>query len=371
MGATSNGTENYFQKHSLPIDPVILGKTKFCISPVGFGCYRIHFSIPEHALALEQALLSGCNLIDTSTNYGDGGSEILVGQALEKLFKEKKLSRDEVVVVTKVGYVQGQNLNLAKKRIEQSKPFTDMVEYDPECWHCISPDFLEDQITRSLERLKLEKIDVLLLHNPEYFLKTHQDSYEYYRRIERAFEYLEEQVQKGRIQYYGISSNTFPVSMTEHDFTSLEKILNLAHEISHHNHFAVIQFPFNLFEAGAALIKNNSSKTVLELAASHQLGTLVNRPLNAFYNNQLIRLADFPQHEMAQQISQAIEESCPKTMTSKTLSQKVIRLYQSLSGLHCVLVGMRKSEYVKDIMNLEPPLPHEEIVQCLRDFWVD
>lgn len=38
------------------------------------------------------------------------------------------------------------------------------------CWHCIHPDFLADQWTRSAERLGLETIDIYLLHNPVHFL---------------------------------------------------------------------------------------------------------------------------------------------------------------------------------------------------------
>ena len=45
-----------------------------------------------------------------------------------------------------------------------------MVEYADGLWHCIHPDWLADQLTRSLDRLGLETLDLLLLHNPEYFL---------------------------------------------------------------------------------------------------------------------------------------------------------------------------------------------------------
>ena len=40
------------------------------------------------------------------------------------------------------------------------------------CWHCLHPEFLQDQLTRSLDRLQLETLDVCLLHNPEYFSPT-------------------------------------------------------------------------------------------------------------------------------------------------------------------------------------------------------
>jgi len=46
----------------------------------GFGGYRVDDETPEHGEALRRALLAGCNLIDTSTNYTDGGSETLIGE---------------------------------------------------------------------------------------------------------------------------------------------------------------------------------------------------------------------------------------------------------------------------------------------------
>ena len=160
-----------------------------------------------------------------------------------------------------------------------------------------SPEFIEDQLNRSLERLELSTLDVLLLHNPEYFRKTSDAEDEYYARIERAFRHLEGEVEKGRIQYYGISSNTFPAEEGSAEFTSLEKVVAIADTIRPDHHFRVIQFPMNLMERGAVVTKNNSGKSVLEVAQEHDLATLVNRPLNAFTGQKMVRLADFPSHD--------------------------------------------------------------------------
>ena len=95
-----------------------------------------------------------------------GDSERLIGEVLASA----EVPRDEIVVVSKIGYVQGPNLDLAQQREAAGQPFPEMVKYMDGCWHCISPEFLEDQLGRALDRLGLETIDVLLLHNPEYFL---------------------------------------------------------------------------------------------------------------------------------------------------------------------------------------------------------
>jgi hypothetical protein len=481
--ATSEGTARYFAKHAERLRPSLLartlGNTGLKISPVGFGGYRVSDDEPSHHESLRLAIQSGCNLIDTSTNYSDGGSEKLVGDVLTELFHSERLARDEIVIVTKVGYVQGQNLKLAQERIAQGNPFPEMVEYDESVWHCISPEFLKDQIGRSLERLQLSSVDVLLLHNPEYYLKAEGDHREYYRRIRQAFEYLETEVKAGRIARYGISSNTFPSPREAADYTSLEAVWDIAEEIAEAqespHHFQVIQFPFNLFEPGAALEENNSGKTLLQYASLKGLGTLANRPLNAFTEKGLMRLADFPAHDdrdiagelkvawtrtmelesdypkltseppvqprtlawghilkhnferlneldafkatlkyqieptlnsafaelerapayqgwlkdysqassklfhafqaylenqasyQSDLLSSKIDHASPPLHATGSLSQKVVRLYLSLEGLNCVLVGMRQPDYVRDILSLkEPVISNEEALNTFK-----
>jgi len=182
-----------------------LGKTGYTTSICGFGCYRVDNSVPEHHQALELAIESGINLIDTSSNYSFGGSEKLVGTVVEKLISEDKIIREDIIIVSKGGYLQGPALDKVKGKENDGKPYIEIVKCTPDLWHCIHPEFIKDQITDSLKRLKLEKIDVYLLHNPEYFLtysdisSSEEKQKEFYRRIKNAFKYLESEVDSGRI----------------------------------------------------------------------------------------------------------------------------------------------------------------------------
>lgn len=293
-----------YLSHQLPAHAYRpLGRTGLHASRLGFGCYRIDAVSAAHAEALEYALRNGINLIDTPTNYGDGESEQLVGRVLRALLAEGKIAREEVVLVSKTGYVQGQNLRLAMERERNGAPFPEMVKYMEGCWHCIHPEFLEDQLARSLARLQNDKLDVLLLHNPEYFLSRakqqhtplHEARAEYERRIARAFEFLERKVAEGKIGWYGISSNTFPRPSNDPEFTSLEGVWKIAEQLDLYHHFAVIQFPLNFFESGAVFEKNQreGAQTLLEFATERGLATLANRPLNAITGREMIRLADF------------------------------------------------------------------------------
>lgn len=278
-----------------------LGVTGLQTSRAGFGCYRVTDGIASHAAALQRALGRGINLIDTSTNYGDGGAEILVGKVLGEAIRCGLRKRQEVIVVSKAGYLQGQNYALMQAREKEGRPLQAVVHFGKGLAHCIHPDFLADQLDRSLKRLRLATLDVLLLHNPEYYLEWAHDHGVplekargiYYDRIAAAFGHLEVEVQKGRIQYYGVSSNTFPSGSDDAAFTNLGRLLEIAASLKSDHHFRVVQMPFNLLEPGAVLEKNQSDGcTTLEVANKNRLGVLINRPLNAFCGNRLVRLAD-------------------------------------------------------------------------------
>ena len=333
-----------------------LGRTGLVTSSLGFGSYRIDDRTPEHAAALEQALLGGVNLVDTSTNYTDGSSETCIGNVLARH------RREEGIVVSKVGYVQGQARMVARTREERGAAFPEMVKYTDGCWHCIHPDFLADQLGRSLERLRIEKVDVYLLHNPEYFftdatkgprsasLEALRD--EFYDRIRRAFSHLEGEVRRGRIGFYGVSSNTFVVPEGAPEATSLERMWTIAGEVTREHHFAVAQLPANLFESGAMLTRNcgTGTRTALEFAQEHKLAVLVNRPLNVFYREQLIRLADTPVR--SPDVHARIDPFIPPAYRAESLSRKTLAVLANTKGVTCVLNGMRRRNYVDDSLGV-------------------
>lgn len=271
------------------------GRLHARVSPVGFGCYRVDDRMPRHREALRRALLAGVNLVDTSTNYGDGHSELLVGKVLRDLAASGEVRRDDVFVVTKAGYVQGQNLKEAHERRKLGDPWREMTEYSRDCWHCISPEFLAAQLTASLGRLAMPRVDVLLLHNPEYFLSDAEHRRmplaeardTFYERLGRAFGQLEKEVAAGRIGAYGISSNTLVVPHEKADAVDLLRVLALAGP-----GFAAIQLPMNPVELGAREpIHTVDGRSVLDVAREHELAVLVNRPLNGFRQGRLHRFA--------------------------------------------------------------------------------
>ncbi|MCC6142117.1 MAG: DUF255 domain-containing protein [Nitrospira sp.] len=318
--ATVQGTAAYAAKMvglspsgSLAHGYTAAGSTGLTVSRLGFGTYRVDTKEPEHRQAFTQALTTSCNLIDTSTNYMDGDSERLVGAVLSELAKTGQLAREQVVVVSKIGYVQSQNLKLAEAREKAGRPYPDMVKYGDGIWHCLHPEFLADQLALSLDRLGLATLDVCLLHNPEYFLSDAAHRKErglvavrdaFYDRLQRAFVYFETQVAAGRLRYYGVSSNTVTSPADHPEATSLSRMLDAARSAAREtnqsaHHFRWLQCPMNLFESGALLTPNTGAggtETLLDAARQEGVAVLANRPLNAMpsQGGGILRLADFP-----------------------------------------------------------------------------
>ncbi|MDF0651217.1 MAG: aldo/keto reductase [Nitrospira sp.] len=349
----------------------VLGATGLTTSRLGFGTYRVDMQNPQYREALKMALRSSCNLIDSSTNYTDGDSERLVGSVLAELVASSEVHRDEIIVVSKIGYIQGQNLKLAEAKEKAGRPYPELVKYGDGIWHCIHPEFLADQLTLSLDRLGLSTLDICLLHNPEYFLSeaAHRGGQDlenlrddFYARIERAFVYFETQIKTGRLKYYGVSSNTTTSPADKPDATSLSLMIEAAEAAaesvgSSAHHFQVLQCPMNLFESGAAVTTNtgrSNSQTVLECAQQKNIAVLVNRPLNAMLShNRMLRLADLPLEgppiDIDQQLSKvgALEQEY-RTSLSPTIpdsgtgtasadyfnwSAELRRIHQQIQGL--------------------------------------
>lgn len=349
-----------------------LGRVHARVSRVGFGGYRVDDRSDVHREALREALVAGVSLVDTSTNYADGHSEILVGEVVRDVVARGAARREDLVVVTKAGYVQGSNQREAVRRARAGAPWSEMTEYAPDCWHCISPDFLLDQLTASLGRLAMPKVDVLLLHNPEYFLMdaahrgvAPREAREgFYDRLARAFRHLESEVAQGRIGAYGVSSNTLVVPHEKEDAVSLERVLACAGP-----GFAVVQLPFNPLETGAKEPRHTADgQSVLDVAKRAGLGVVVNRPLNAFSERGLVRFAalapdvlrelghaaDWDAERMKPLVSYLDAEFERDTDADATLTQRTLRALLKTPGVDAALVGMRRPAYVKDVLGAFP-----------------
>jgi len=324
----------------------------------------------------------GCNVVDLAPNYTDGEAETVAGIQMQELISAGKLRRDEVVVMTKVGNVVGQQLN-------HSTGVLNMARVNDDLLHCISPEWIEQEITRSLQRLRLTCVDCLLLHCPEYETKAGVDMSEIYARLGKAFKHLETEVARGRVAMYGVSAAFFPLRPTDPEHLDLEQIMQ---QLPKGHHFRVLQFPLNFAEAqiltvsntprtpdGAAIDKELgfSAPTLFEAAKKYGLATLTNRPLDGIYKEShgVLRFSSLDTDvrafsELQLDNCDALEEKLTGMCAldepphnagsgaSGALAEKSVKVICSLEGVDCVLCGMRQPEYVMKTLQMVLRSPH-------------
>src|SRR5438552_3434442 len=135
MFATAEGTTRYAdrfpQYRNAAFYRTVLGLQ---VSSLGIGTYLGGDDDAADAAytdALIAAGQSGINFFDTAINYRNQRSERCIGEALQHL------QRDEIVVCTKAGF-------LTRAAVPTVLPKEDVAGG----MHCMSPEFLTDQIER-------------------------------------------------------------------------------------------------------------------------------------------------------------------------------------------------------------------------------
>jgi aryl-alcohol dehydrogenase-like predicted oxidoreductase len=125
-----------------------IGSTGVEVSEVGFGGWVVGTDwwgdrTREQAIEMVQhALDRGITYFDTGDVYGHGDSEELLGEALAE-------HREDVTISTKIGYDFYNNPQAGHGELPKR----------------IDPDWIETALSRSLDRLDLEYVDLLMLHN--------------------------------------------------------------------------------------------------------------------------------------------------------------------------------------------------------------
>lgn len=288
--------------------------------------------------AIVAAASGGVNLIDSSANYGFGEGERAIGDAIVEL-KSCGISRDELVICTKAGYIPSRDPNayFANEIVHGGLArFEDLIA---EC-HCIAPGFLRHQIDQSLQRLNTTHIDIFLLHNLEEqaarLNKTH-----FAGRVRNAFEALEEEVVLGRIDMYGISTwDGFRCDAEKDGWISLPLLVKLAETVAgSYHHFRVVQLPFNPGMTEAATLSNQPAsddlKPCLEIASDLSIAVVTSSPLM--------------QGRLARRLPAPVRDASP---WEGTIAQKALQFARSMPGVTSALVGMKGKSHVDENLGL-------------------
>jgi len=315
----------------------------FVLSSIGIGTYLGNAdrqTDTSYTNAVVRAVQLGANLIDTAANYRFQRSERSIGKALKILASEHGIQRDELVICTKGGYLpfDGAPPQNVREYVNETfvKPgiasFDDFVGGS----HCMTPSYLQDQLDQSLRNMELECIDVYYIHNPESQL-GHVSEPEFYDRLRRAFELLEENRSHGKLAYYGVATwNGFRVPAESGSHHSLVRMEEIAHEIGGDAHgFRFIQLPYNLGMPEALSLANEKlggePTPVLEVAFSLGITVVVS--------------ASMLQGRLAQGLPAPTRQSLGSLATD---AQTALQFVRSTPGVSTALVGMSRVEHVEE-----------------------
>ncbi|MEZ6127668.1 MAG: aldo/keto reductase [Planctomycetaceae bacterium] len=154
-----------------------LGKTDMDLTALSFGASSMgaefrQINIAEALKSVHVAVDRGMNFIDTSPFYGRGMSEVLLGQVLPEIPREKYF------LGTKLGRYACQHFDFSAKRVEES-------------------------VDISLERMRQDYLDIVLCHDLEFV--------EMSQIVNETIPALRRQVEKGKVRYIGVSG--YPMKM--------------------------------------------------------------------------------------------------------------------------------------------------------------
>jgi aryl-alcohol dehydrogenase-like predicted oxidoreductase len=310
--------------------------------------------------AIYQSVKSGAiNVIDTAINYRAMRSEKSIGRALLRLVKDGIISRDQVFISTKNGYITN----------DGDYPNIDVMEYihrmyiQPEIitaddissgYNVMNPNYLAKCIDRSLINMHISTIDLVYIHNAFESWYQEVSREQFMGMLAEAFEVYEKYRAQKKIRYYGMATWTcFRVPVGSQEYISLEQAVKCAESVGGKDHgFRFIQLPYNLAYSEALLLKNQSvgseeNLTILQAAAKLDIGIFTSIPL---FQGRLLR------------------SQIPDYGNITDPVAKLLQIIRSSPSVIAPLIGQKKVEHVEENIKIAnmPPLSEEEFKQAVR-----
>ena len=347
---TVSGTKRYSDRFAERLAPDFFrpGPDELLVSSLGIGTYLGECDVADddrYTATVSAAIRAGVNLLDTAINYRCQRSERSVGAAIQAEVAAGAVSRDELVVCSKGGYIPLADAPPATRdeyRAYLKREFFDAEILSPDDvvsgGHSFAPKFLRYSIARSRQNLGVRTIDVYYLHNPEQqaAVLTPQSLRE---RLRAAFMVLEDAVGRGEISVYGCATwNGFRVPPGTKGHLSIANLVSIARDVAgDRHHFRAVQMPINLAMPEAFRLPTQplgqSAALASPLEAAAALGLTV------------VASASLMQATLAQHLPDTVRALFPSL---KTDAQRALAFVRSLPAVTSALVGMRSEAHLSE-----------------------
>ncbi len=276
-------------------------------------------------------------MVDTAIVYRYMKSERDIGEVL------REVPRDKVIVSTKGGYVPYDVDSGIDPKDYFYENFVNtgiikLEEMTPQ-GHYLSAKFIEWCLNKSLENMNTDYVDIYFLHNPEEQLNFF-DRKTFNTKIRECFEYLEFEVKRGRVRYYGLATwGGFRVSPASRQYLNLAELLGIAEQVAgQEHHFRFIQLPYNLGMPEAYTLKNQEvdGQRLSTLEACERLGVYTYISASIYQGRVIGRV---PQ-ELKQKLK--VEKDVHASL----------QFVLSTPGVGTALVGMSKLEHLEENLQI-------------------
>ena len=357
--ATPEGTKKFAERQNQDSQKNYKNVHNLTLSNVGIGTYLGNPDIETDKLveaAVKKSILGGINVVDSAINYRAQKAERSMGNAISELINNNDISREEIFVSTKNGYVtnDGDIKEELMQYVMREYGKTGIVnegDISPG-YHCMTLPYLNDQLERSLKNLGLECIDLMYLHNSVEG-QTHLPREQFLKNLKDVFEFYEKKRKEGKIRFYGMATwECFRVTPENPLFLQLTEVMDIATQVGGDEHgFRFIQLPFNLVLDQAYMLKNHNvdgkTVSVLEAAQKFNLGVFTSVPL---MQGKLLTV-----------------DTIPKFGNSST-SVSLLQFVRSTPGITAPLIGHKLESHVKENMDVMkiPPLSYLEFNDLVK-----
>jgi len=363
--ATSNGTKKYLEcavQKGKPTSHFRLFERLY-LSSIGIGTYLGNPNTEDDEAmenAVYESVKSGAvNVIDTAINYRAMKSEKSIGRALSRLINEDIISREQVFICTKNGYItnDGDYPGIdVMEYVQNMFISTDLIDSKDisSGYNVLNPNYIARCIDKSLLNMHLSTIDLIYIHNAFESWYNDVSKEQFLEMLSKVFETYEKYRSNNKIRYYGMATWTcFRVQKNSKEYLSLEEVVNIAQKVGGKEHgFRFIQLPYNLAYSEALLLKNQNvglekNLTILEAAEKLNVKVFTSIPL---FQSRLLRA------------------KIPDYMGLDDQIAKLIQIIRSSPSVIAPLIGYKKPEHIEQNLKVAniPPLNEQEFKDAIK-----